>query len=102
DGTDCSATMVPITVLRMVPIQRYRQGGGYTSLFLCLKSVFFDAGYSGGCSKWIFTFIELDIQNMVLAVCDTDVLKYYNFKNTPRFLFDSPPLKTYHFSRFSF
>lgn len=27
DGTDCSATMVPITVLRMVPIQRYRQGG---------------------------------------------------------------------------
>ena len=27
DGTDCSATMVPITVLRMVPIQRYRQFG---------------------------------------------------------------------------
>ena len=27
DGTDCSATMVPITVLRMVPIQRYRQNG---------------------------------------------------------------------------
>lgn len=25
DGTDCSATMVPITVLHMVPIQRYRQ-----------------------------------------------------------------------------
>lgn len=25
DGTDCSATMVPITVLRMVSIQRYRQ-----------------------------------------------------------------------------
>ena len=25
DGTDCSATMVPFTVLRMVPIQRYRQ-----------------------------------------------------------------------------
>ena len=24
DGTDCSATMVPFTVLRMVPIQRYR------------------------------------------------------------------------------
>ena len=32
DGTDCSATMVPITVLRMVPIQRYRQ---YYVLFLC-------------------------------------------------------------------
>lgn len=29
DGTDCSATMVPITVLRMVPIQRYRQIWGY-------------------------------------------------------------------------
>lgn len=28
DGTDCSATMVPITVLRMVPIQRYRQNSG--------------------------------------------------------------------------
>ena len=28
DGTDCSATMVPITVLRMVPIQRYRQNIG--------------------------------------------------------------------------
>ena len=28
DGTDCSATMVPITVLRMVPIQRYRQKAG--------------------------------------------------------------------------
>ena len=27
DGTDCSATMVPITVLRMVPIQRYRHTG---------------------------------------------------------------------------
>ena len=25
DGTDCSATMVPFTVLRMVPILRYRQ-----------------------------------------------------------------------------
>ena len=24
DGTDCSATMVPFTPLRMVPIQRYR------------------------------------------------------------------------------
>ena len=30
DGTDCSATMVPITVLRMVPIQRYRHTGGMT------------------------------------------------------------------------
>ena len=33
DGTDCSATMVPITVLRMVPIQRYRQ-----KLFLTLSA----------------------------------------------------------------
>ena len=66
-------------------------------LFLCLKSVFFDAGYSGGYSKWIFTFIELDIQNRVLAVCDTDMLKYHNFKNTPCFLFDSPPPVSYTF-----
>jgi hypothetical protein len=77
-------------------------GGGYTSPFLCLKSVFFDAGYSGGYSKWIFTFIELDIQNRVLAVCDTDMLKYHNFKNTLVFYLIAPPLKTYHFSRFTF
>ncbi len=31
DGTDCSATMVPITVLRMVPIQRYRHISGNTA-----------------------------------------------------------------------
>lgn len=47
DGTDCSATMVPITVLRMVPIQRYRQtfrifepeiehNGGLRDVFRCL------------------------------------------------------------------
>lgn len=29
DGTDSSDTMVPITVLRMVPIQRYRQLSGF-------------------------------------------------------------------------
>ena len=34
DGTDCSATMVPITVLRMVPIQRYRQVGKTSRLDL--------------------------------------------------------------------
>ena len=32
DGTDCSATMVPFTPLRMVPIQRYRHP--YKSHFL--------------------------------------------------------------------
>ena len=32
DGTDCSATMVPITVLRLVPIQRYRQGAAKASI----------------------------------------------------------------------
>lgn len=35
DGTDCSATMVPITVLRMVPIQRYRHSF-HIMLFLCV------------------------------------------------------------------
>ena len=29
-------------------------GGGYTSH--CLEIGLFDAGYSGGYSKWIFTF----------------------------------------------
>lgn len=33
DGTDCSATMVPITVLRMVPIQRYRQLNGTPKVY---------------------------------------------------------------------
>lgn len=36
DGTDCSATMVPITVLRMVPIQRYRHYNFSTwPFFMC-------------------------------------------------------------------
>ena len=34
DGTDCSATMVPITVLRMVPIQRYRHFLGFKEITL--------------------------------------------------------------------
>ena len=34
DGTDCSATMVPITVLRMVPIQRYRHLEGKPNFHL--------------------------------------------------------------------
>ena len=33
DGTDCSATMVPITVLRMVPIQRYRHEIYFIAIF---------------------------------------------------------------------
>lgn len=40
DGTDCSATMVPITVLRMVPIQRYRQNFGVMQLLLLYCSQF--------------------------------------------------------------
>ena len=37
DGTDCSATMVPITVLRMVPIQRYRQFVGIEYIYYLWK-----------------------------------------------------------------
>lgn len=43
DGTDCSATMVPITVLRMVPIQRYRH--------------FAESGYIAYPSEYTFVFI---------------------------------------------
>ena len=39
DGTDCSATMVPFTVLRMVPIQRYRQLGGMSESICVLMEV---------------------------------------------------------------
>ncbi len=35
DGTDCSATMVPITVLRMVPIQRYRHLLRFSGILGC-------------------------------------------------------------------
>lgn len=44
DGTDCSATMVPITVLRMVPIQRYRHGSREARI-LYYASVCFRHGY---------------------------------------------------------
>ena len=37
DGTDCSATMVPFTVLRMVPIQRYRHSRGNSERVLRKK-----------------------------------------------------------------
>ena len=40
DGTDCSATMVPITVLRMVPIQRYRQLIINHYSYFCLIKIF--------------------------------------------------------------
>nr|UWF95647.1 MAG: hypothetical protein [Bacteriophage sp.] len=40
DGTDCSATMVPITVLRMVPIQRYRHAANKQNLFIIISCVF--------------------------------------------------------------
>ena len=36
DGTDCSATMVPFTVLRMVPIQRYRHSINHIEVNHCL------------------------------------------------------------------
>ena len=50
DGTDCSATMVPITVLRMVPIQRYRHQEGNSAyiialIWICLMN-FLDKLYS--------------------------------------------------------
>ena len=65
DGTDCSATMVPITVLRMVPIQRYRQCHQIPSLtdgdiqICCLIKLRFSNG---------------DIANM-LAISPTSVSK---------------------------
>ena len=40
DGTDCSATMVPFTVLRMVPIQRYRQMSMPTNIFFITCNAF--------------------------------------------------------------
>ena len=41
DGTDCSATMVPFTVLRLVPIQRYCQEGITGILKHLLHQMFF-------------------------------------------------------------
>ena len=48
DGTDCSATMVPITVLRMVPIQRYRQQSTACAFQTSFDNEF--PGKSGGCT----------------------------------------------------
>ena len=53
DGTDCSATMVPITVLRMVPIQRYRQGMSGL-LFFLLWNMFF-------LKEWYGFIIDSDV-----------------------------------------
>ena len=36
-GTDCSDSMVPITPLRVVPIQRYRQLAEFFALFLVVS-----------------------------------------------------------------
>ena len=47
DGTDCSATMVPITVLRMVPIQRYRQSVSDTVELHDIHQYFKDLKYEG-------------------------------------------------------
>lgn len=65
DGTDCSATMVPITVLRMVPIQRYRHPHALTAYITCLlltvyvvrikKSLSFMLSYSHNVLKYIST-----------------------------------------------
>ena len=42
DGTDCSATMVPITVLRMVPIQRYRHNSDFIFILRIVYFMFFN------------------------------------------------------------
>lgn len=72
DGTDCSATMVPITVLRMVPIQRYRHdvdplwskiADGYTKQF-CFREYSMEQINAGGelgrqnAKKWFNSQLE--------------------------------------------
>ena len=70
DGTDCSATMVPFTVLRMVPIQRYRQYAGiWHGMFFVVnlvRSWFTDALYkaeiyTAACNVfyWIFSILSV-------------------------------------------
>lgn len=51
DGTDCSATMVPITVLRMVPIQRYRQDCIPNMMTNRYSVVIYTA--KGACTQWL-------------------------------------------------
>lgn len=60
DGTDCSATMVPITVLRMVPIQRYRQEA---------KAVFVPTKIDTGKYQVELTKIDTDFYQ----ICGTDL-----------------------------
>ena len=66
DGTDCSATMVPITVLRMVPIQRYRQ-----KLHICYI-----------CGICILVIIELITYICVNNGNSTDIISYISFAST--------------------
>ena len=69
DGTDCSATMVPITVLRMVPIQRYRQ---------------YDFGNGEWNNKYIVTDL-LESGSMIWTAKDNenDVNKYIRCEKVP-------------------
>ena len=62
DGTDCSATMVPITVLRMVPIQRYRQ---YiiALIWICLMN-FLDKLYSLEIGTFMFQFLMNQVSGL--------------------------------------
>ena len=46
DGTDCSATMVPITVLRMVPIQRYRHERAFVVYSWVMECNLFSSFYN--------------------------------------------------------
>lgn len=63
DGTDCSATMVPITVLRMVPIQRYRQILGPQGILLqIIKSM-----------NLVKSPIPLTLQNHRCMTCITEM-----------------------------
>ena len=60
DGTDCSATMVPITVLRMVPIQRYRQK---CFTYLTLKGLNREVWV---CSVYQFTILHPALQPLAI------------------------------------
>mgnify|MGYP000529673123 CR=1 FL=1 len=79
DGTDCSATMVPITVLRMVPIQRYRHLNGVPSCFTSIKrpvslSRFTHCSVLGLKPENVFSLHHCDVRLLTV-----DLLPYLTF-----------------------
>ena len=79
DGTDCSASMVPITVLHLVPIQRYQQLG--MTFFLSYSIMAFGLCYIS------YEVFSLNYPSIICAVISIYALiKLMNYKKIGYFI----------------